>query len=199
MSISISTNFFRNILILFLIPTSLACSLFTSTPAPSQADMEREEQAVYAVFVHGSKGPALILENTSTSTMDEDPQQMIDNIKDGLPGISNDTIDSYVERNAQSTQLSPDMQLGVDYVLLSQQELAEISSQPNWHEVLTEKYPGSQGYTIFSRVGFNQALDQAVVYVGNVAGPLMGAGYQYLLEKQDGQWVIKEQVMVWIS
>jgi len=194
-----STSFFRTALILFLIPASLACSLFTSTPAPSQADLEREEEAVYAVFVRGSKGPALILENTSTSTLDEDPGQMIDNIKDGLPGISNDTIDSYVERNAQSAQLSPDMQLGVDYVLLSQEELAEISRQPNWHEVLTEKYPGSDGYTIFSHVGFNRSLDQAVVYVGKVAGPLMGAGYYYLLEKQDGEWTIKEQIMVWIS
>jgi hypothetical protein len=194
-----STSFFRTALILLLIPASLACSLFTSTPAPSQADLEREEQAVYAVFVRGSKGPALILENTSTSTLDEDPGQMIDNIKDGLPGISNDTIDSYVERNAQSTQLSPDMQLGVDYVLLSQEELAEISRQPNWHEVLTEKYPGSEGYTIFSRVGLNRSLDQAVVYVGQVAGPLMGAGYYYLLEKQDGEWAVKEQIMVWIS
>ena len=194
-----STSFFRTALILLLIPASLACSLFTSTPAPSQADLEREEQAVYAVFVRGSKGPALILENTSTSTLDEDPGQMIDNIKDGLPGISNDTIDSYVERNAQSTQLSPDMQLGVDYVLLSQEELAEISRQPNWHEVLTEKYPGSEGYTIFSRVGLNRSLDQAVIYVGKVAGPLMGAGYYYLLEKQDGEWAIKEQIMVWIS
>ena len=194
-----STAFFRTALILFLIPTTLACSLFTSTPAPSQADLERAEQAVYAVFVRGGKGPALILENTSTSTLEENPQQMIDNIKDGLPGISKDTIDSYVERNAQSTQLSPNMQLGVDYVLLSEEELREISSQGNWNEILQEKYPGSNGYLIFSRVGFNHTLDQAVVYVGNVAGPLMGAGYYYLLEKEDGEWTVKEQIMVWIS
>ena len=194
-----STSFFRTALTLFLIPVSLACSLFTSTPAPSQADIEMEEQAVYAVFARRSKALALILENTSTSAIDEEPQQMIDNIKDGLSGLSKDTIDSYVERNAQSTQLSPDMQLGVDYVLLSEEELREISSQGNWHEVLTEKYPGSAGYMIFSRVGFNRSLDQAVIYVGDVAGPLMGAGFYYLLEKQDGEWIIKEQTMVWIS
>ena len=194
-----STQFFRNILILFLIPASLACSLFRSAPTPSQADIEREEQAVYAVFVRNNKGPAVILENTSTSTVEEDPQQMIDNIEGGLPGISNDTIDSYVERNAQPSQLSPDMQLDVDYVLLSQEELAEISSQGNWHEILQERYPGSNAYLIFSRVGFNRTLDQAVIYVGEVAGPLMGAGYYYLLEKQNGDWVIKEQTMVWIS
>jgi hypothetical protein len=116
-----------------------------------------------------------------------------------LPGISNETIDSYVERNVQPSQLAPDMQLGVDYVLLSQEELAEISSQGNWHEILQERYPGSEGYLIFSRVGFNRTLDQAVLYVGDVAGPLMGAGYCYLLEKQNGEWTIKEQTMVWIS
>jgi hypothetical protein len=91
------------------------------------------------------------------------------------------------------------MQLGQEYILLSQPELAEISSQGNWHEVLQERYPGSNGYLIFSRVGFNRTLDQAVVYVGEVAGPLMGAGYYYLLEKETGKWTIKAETMVWIS
>lgn len=194
-----STRFFRTTLMLLLISASLACSLFTSASAPSQADIEKEEQAVYALFVGGSKGPALILQDTSTGLSDEDPQQTIDNLNGGLPGISNETIDSYVERNVQPSQLAPDMQLGVDYVLLSQEELAEISSQGNWHEILQERYPGSEGYLIFSRVGFNRTLDQAVLYVGDVAGPLMGAGYCYLLEKQNGEWTIKEQTMVWIS
>src|SRR5262245_3247393 len=194
-----STRFFRTTLIFFLIPASMACSLFTSTPTASQADLEKEEQAVYAAFVGGTSGPALILQDTSTGLSDVGPQQVIDNMKDGFPDISNDTIDSYMERNAQPSQLPPDMKLGVAYVLLSEAELAEISSQENWHEVLSEKYPGSDGYIIFSRVGFNKTLDQAVVYVGNVAGPLMGAGYYYLLEKHNGEWSIKEQIMVWIS
>src|SRR4026207_1727144 len=72
------TRFLRNILILFLIPASLACSLFTSAPTPGQADIEKEEQAVYALFVRDSQGPAVILQNTSTSTVEEDPKQMID-------------------------------------------------------------------------------------------------------------------------
>lgn len=194
-----SPRFFRTVLILWLIPTSLACSLFTSAPAPSQADIEKEEQAVYAAFMDGTNGPALILQETAMGLSDADPQQVIDNMKDGFPGISTDTIDSYIERNTQPSQLPPDMQIGVDYVLLSKTELAEISSQGNWRDVLAEKYPGSDGYTIFSRVGFNPSLGQAVVYVGRVAGPLMGAGYYYLLIKEDGQWTIKEEIMVWIS
>jgi len=194
-----SIRLFGTLLILLLIPVSLACSIFTSTPVPSQADIEKEEQAVYVVFVGESKSPALILQDTSTGLLEEDPQQLIDNLKGGLTGISNSTIDSYVERNAQPSQLAPDMQLGEEHILLGSEELAKITRQPNWHEILKEKYPSSHGYFIFSRVGFNQSLDQAVIYVGQVAGPLMGAGYYYLLEKQAGTWTIKEQIMVWIS
>ena len=194
-----STRFFRTALVFLLMSASLACSLFTSAPTPSQAEIEKEEQAVYAVFVGRNKAPALILQDTSIGLSDDPPQQIIDNFKAGLPAISKATIDSFVERNAQPSQLSPGMQLGVEYVLLSEDELAEISSQPNWHEVLREKYPGSEGYIIFSRVGFNRTLDQALLYAGEVAGPLMGAGYYYLLEKQSGEWIIKEQIMVWIS
>jgi hypothetical protein len=75
----------------------------------------------------------------------------------------------------------------------------KISSQPDWGQLLNSKFPGTHGYIIFSRVGFNNTLDQAVIYVGNVGGPLMGAGYYYLMGKQNGRWVMKEQAMAWIS
>ena len=87
----------------------------------------------------------------------------------------------------------------MEYTLLSQEELAKISSQPNWNEILAEKYPGSSGYLLFSRVGFNRTLDQAVIYVGQVAGPLMGSGSYYLLEKQNGEWKILKVIGIWIS
>lgn len=193
-----STRFFRPALLLFLIPAAIACSLFTSPPKPSQAEVEKEEQAVYAFFARG-KETALILQNTSTGISDDDARTTIENLKGSLPGISKATIDNYIERNTQPAQLSPDMNLGVEYTLLSQQELANITKQPNWNEILAEKYPGSNGYLIFSHAGFNQTLDQAVIYVGQVAGPLMGSGSYYLLEKQNEEWKVKKEIGVWIS
>ena len=178
---------------------ALACSTLTPKPTPLAADVEKEEQAVYSFFVYDKGGPALILQDTFTSINETDPKQSIDFIKSGLKGISKSTIDSYLVRNAKPSQLSPDMNLGMDYVLLTADELAKISSQPNWGELLTEKYPGSNGYTIFSRVGFNNSLDQAVIYVGKVAGPMMGSGFYYLMEKKNGEWLLKEQANVWIS
>lgn len=183
------------VLVLFI----LACSLFTPNPAPATADIEKEEQAIYSFFVGDGTAPMLILQETSTSVDWEDPKEIKKNVLSGFKNISNQAIKSYLARNAQPSQLSPDMDLGVKYILLTQDELSQITSQPNWNEVLAEKYPGSGGYLIFSHVGFNNSLDQAVIYVGQVAGPLMGTGNYYLMEKQDGEWKIKEQIMVWIS
>ncbi|MBK8619514.1 MAG: hypothetical protein IPN96_20930 [Anaerolineales bacterium] len=175
----------------------IACSFMTPKSVPSAADLEKEEQAVYAFFA--GDGPVLIMQETNTNISKDDPEQSIEYIKSGLKNISQETLDSYLDRNAQPTLLSPDMELGTEYTLVTADDLYEITSQPNWGELLSEKYQGTHGYIIFSRVGFNSTLDQAVVYVGSVAGPLMGAGFYYLMEKKNGDWVIKEQVNVWIS
>ena len=185
---------------IILLPLSfIACSFLTPAPTPTSADIEKEEQSVYSFFIHDSGGVALILQETSSNISEDNPEQSINFIKSGLKDISKETVDSYLARNTKPGQLSPDMHLGVDYVLLTTDELAKISSQPNWGELLTQKYPNSHGYTIFSRVGFNNSLNQAVIYVGNVAGPMMGSGFYYLMEKKNGEWLLKEQVMSWIS
>ena len=183
------------ILILFV----LACSQFIPSPTPNTADVEKEEQAIYSFFVGANEGTVLILQETSTSISPLDSKDIRDNIMSGFKNISRETVKSYLERNAEPSQLSLDMDLGAEYTLLTPEELSKITSQPNWHEILNEKYPGSGGYTIFSRVGFNNTLDQAVVYVGQVEGPLMGTGFYNLLEKQDGVWKLMDQIMVWIS
>jgi len=191
----------RILVIVMLLPILMACSSFSSAPEPSAVDIEKAEQEVYAVFVGPGKGTSLILEDTSMGLFSSDTKQVRKTVKNALPHLSRETLNSFMERNQQSSALSPDMQLNRDYVLLSQEELAEISSRGNWNEVLKDRYPNSNGYgyLIFSRVGFNQSLDQAVVYVGQVAGPLMGSGHYYMLEKENGEWLIKAQAMSWVS
>lgn len=193
-----SNQSFKAVLFISLALTIFACSVFTPKPTPSAAEIEKEEQVIYSFFMPPS-GTALILQDTSTSMTDDNPQQTMDYVKSSMKGISNETIGNFLDRNKKSSQLAPGMQLGVDYVLMSQNELHAITSQSNWGEVLNEKYPNSHGYLIFSRVGFNNMLDQALIYVGQMRGPLNGNGDYYLMEKQNGQWVIKDQIMVWIS
>lgn len=177
----------------------MACSFLTSAfqPTPAAEDLAREEQAVYAFLL--SKGPVLILENTAIGISEDDPQQTGKYLREGFKDLDNETLNSFMTRNAQPSQLTPNMQLGLDYTLVSTEDLSALTSQPNWNERMAEKYPGTHGYTVFSRVGFNKSLTQAVVYVGSVAGPLMGSGSYFLLEKKAGVWLLKNQIMAWIS
>jgi hypothetical protein len=196
-----SAKFLRTALALLLVSMFTACSSFQSVPEPSQADIEKEEQAVYASFFKGNSETIVILQDTSTQWLpssSEDLKQRLDYIASGLPSASKETLDTYFENNRQPSQLSPDMQLGIHYILLSAEEFSTVMNQPNGWDAFYEKYSPS-GYMQFSRVGFNKTLDQAIVYVGSIPGPLMGSGNYYLLEKKDGQWMIKEQVLAWVS
>lgn len=194
-----SDKLIKTALALVLFISLFACSELSAAPTPSAAEIEKEEQAVYSFFVSGQPAPVLILEETSTNIGSDDPQETMDYVKSGLKGISNETIENYLARNPERTKLSTEMDLGVEYKLLNAEELKKISGQPNWGEVLSEAYPGSFGYTVFSRVGFNNKLDQALIYVGSVGGPMMGSGSYFLMEKQLGEWILKERIEVWIS
>lgn len=194
-----STKLLKKTPIVLLALNFIACSFLIPAPAPAAADIEKEEQAVYSFFVSGSTGTVLILQESSSGISDQSPQEIKGYIKSNFKDVSDETVKSYLSRNTQPGMLSPDMQLGTEYTLLTADDLYKITSQPNWGDLLSEQYPGAHGYTILSRVGFNNSLDQAVIYVGSVAGPLMGSGFYYLMEKKNGEWLIKEQVMSWIS
>jgi len=173
----------------------------TPTPVISQADLEKEEQAVYASFFHGNMETIVIQEGTSTEWLpssEDELKQRMDYIASGLPNASTETLDNFFQRNRQSTQLSPDMQLGIHYILVSADEFSAVMDQPNGWDAFHKKYSPS-GYMQFSRVGFNDTVDQAIVYVASIPGPMMGSGNYYLLEKKGGQWSIREQVLAWVS
>lgn len=60
-------------------------------------------------------------------------------------------------------------------------------------------FPGAGGIISFSRVGFNPALDEAVVFRSFVCGWLCGSGWRYFLKKVRGKWQITDQEMIWVS
>jgi hypothetical protein len=182
-------------------PSEIKPAPQTPTPVDSQADLEREEQAVYASFFKNNPETIVIQQEASTrwlASSEEELKQRMDYITSGLPNASNETLDNYFQRNRQPTQLSSDMQLGIHYILLSADDLSAVLDQPGGWEAFYKKYSPS-GYMQFSRVGFNNMLDQAIIYVGVIPGPMMGSGNYYLLEKKGGQWSIREQVLAWVS
>jgi hypothetical protein len=60
-------------------------------------------------------------------------------------------------------------------------------------------YPEAGGIVDLSRVGFDAALGQALVYGGVECGGLCGEGNVYLVSKANGAWVVAQQAPLWIS
>jgi hypothetical protein len=66
---------------------------------------------------------------------------------------------------------------------------------PRFHE----RFPHSGGLLEISAVGFDPERTHAVVQIHATSGELSGSGYRYRLEKRDGDWVIAERELVWMS
>src|SRR5689334_5131466 len=124
----------QKIFIFLLTLPLLACTAIpggSDMPTPSPDQIAKEEQAVYSFFLTEVGEPALILQNTSSFLTQTDPEEAREYIESSLDDLSKEALESYLARNSQPGPLAADMNLGVRYVLLTEDQLSEISSQAN--------------------------------------------------------------------
>ncbi len=195
----------------------IALSLFTlallvacgprggKTPTtPPAAQIDQEEQAVYAALFKDMfpSAPSIVLmDMTATdpggvANTTSQVEYIMKNLRDADPSVA----ESFKARNDQAYPLSPEMKVGIQYILLTQSQRNEIFSQnqDGW-DAFYKNYPDAPGLTGISRVGFNEKFDQALVYIGTQSHYLAGAGYYVLLVKTNGAWAVSQKVMSWIS
>jgi len=196
---------FKKFLSSFLAVVLTACTSATPVPAstPSASQIDAEEQVVYAALFRNlySAASYVIMDTTATGpTGVGDTASTLDRIVQDIRGVDQKTAESFRVQNDAANPIRPDLELGSGYVLLSQSEMSQIFSQnrDGW-ELFYERYPDAPGITTLSKVGFNNTLDQALVYVGTMSHWLAGAGYYVLLKKSNGSWIVDQQVMTWIS
>ena len=195
----------KNSLVLFTLLLA-ACGPRPPVPTPTASanQLQQEEQAVYAAVVKDlfpNANSIVLMETTSTDPGGvANTASTADYAARNLPGLAKATVENFKTRNAQSYNLSVDMQLGVQYVLLTQKQRNEIfgQNQSGW-ETFYQNYPNAPGITDLSRVGFNPSFDQALVYAGTLSNYLAGSGYYLLLVKTNGTWTVSQKVMTWIS
>jgi hypothetical protein len=195
---------FRKFLFVFFAIVLAACTgIPAPTSTPSADQMDTEEQAVYAALLQKmySASSYVIMDATATSPAGVgDTASTLDRIMQNMHSVNVETADSFRARNDAAYPIRPDMNLGTKYILLSQAEMSQIFGQnrDGW-QLFYEQYPDAPGITTLSRVGLNDTLDQALVYVGTISHWLTGAGYYVLLKKVNGTWIVDQQVMTWIS
>lgn len=118
-------------------------------------------------------------------------------IRELIPEADTETLDNYHGANAfgGSHELSiPDLNIAI--ANLSDLPTSDVGAF--WSEFY-KRYPDSYGIIYFSRVGFNERLDQAFVYVQQSCQDTCGAGSYVLLTKSNGKWHIFKDEVLWIS
>ena len=197
---------FNKLIIASIILSLAACTatpiVITPTP-PSANQIDVEEQAVYAALLAQmySASSFVIMDTTATDPGGvENTAQTLDYALQNLHAVAPETADSFRVRNEAASPLLPDMNLGVEYTLLSRAERNQIFSQnqSGW-EIFYNRYPDAPGLTTLSRVGFNATFDQALVYSSMQSNWSTGAGYYILLNQLNGDWTIDQKVMIWVS
>jgi hypothetical protein len=113
-----------------------------------------------------------------------------------------ETVEAFNQRTKASCQLKTSLDSSLTYTLVSDDDVSKLFKKgrgdDGWAKFYKE-YPKSSGYWDFSAVGYNKVGAEALVYVGHHCGFLCGTGHMVLLAKENGSWVVKNRVMLWIS
>lgn len=96
-------------------------------------------------------------------------------VTDLLPGLKDETLDNFKSNNTQSYSLEKPRGLDLRYELVNTGYAADIIRRTAWREFY-DKHPGSAGLVSLSKVGFDRAKSQAIVYVGRAYGEDGGSG-----------------------
>jgi len=148
-----------------------------------------EEYVVYNAlleerFAGGNISQVLIVDHTRVNR-DNDPklnEQDLVEFQDNFP-VAPGLITNFMERNQQPYPLEPTLNFGVDYQLLTQEDVDELRPQDEasgW-ELFQELYPDSVGFIYLSRVGFSSDFSQALVYMEqyHYDQPIQGGYYLF--------------------
>ncbi|MFC2028360.1 hypothetical protein ACFLTX_00365 [Chloroflexota bacterium] len=193
-------------LLLVILCACSSTAVPTSTTLPGvmtpTRDKAREEELVYDallkelfssdlyVFMNMTQTDILGLADTETYLAVEKT------LGDLTPGLMLD----FKRRNESSHSLKTSMILEANYIVFSIEDMQEMfgENQNGW-DIFYDRYPDAPGIISLSRVGFNQEMDQALVYLGIQSHWLAGSGTYYLMVSRNGSWIIQQSFMTWIS
>ena len=199
----------RSLILVLLLALLSACSsetnpTITSLPPTITAtpDLAREEELVFAALLeeYYLSDLYILMNLTQTDIVGLAGSDTIERVVKSLPDMDPGTLEDFKSRNETSHSLRTSMILGSRYYLMSQEEMQGLfgENQNGW-EIFYNRYPEAPGIITFSKVGFNEAVDQALVYLGIQSHWLAGSGTYFLMEKIGGTWTVKQSAMTWIS
>ena len=182
----------------------------------SATDRDSDSGEVYAVVVNwrighpgeGPKAKQLVISDTTTqySCLGEKPEECAGKVKELLARVFGEDLEAsvlndYIEQNKERESLTRSIPTDLPKFWLSdvdEERLFKSKKHDGW-KTFYGKYPGAGGIMAFSRVGFNEKRDRALLYSTIGCGWLCGTGHYHLLKKESGKWALVKNNMAWIS
>ena len=210
-------------IIFFSILLLLACNKRAEQPIlPPSA----EEYSIFAVVIDsvyystilGEPPPQLVVITDSTIAETSVDSSMMVRMSGDSRAVYKDRFDFYQKEfpvadwlalkgpfnkiNFRRFPLSADsIRLENPFQLLSQDSVRSIFAVNPSHGWMRfqQRYPQSNGFIGFSRVAFNQARSEAVVYYEHCWDGLGAEGAFALLRNQNGRWHLIKRIRTWES
>jgi len=158
--------------------------------------IQREEYIVYSAMIpeeYAEFESRFMLITNSTSLWAHQIAKKDFQFLYPAPVVSQETLDDFLLRNKTNRWLTRKFDLHVEYVLNDYEEIKRLIGFSNplddWKDFF-KQYPAAHGFIHFSRVGFNQHLNQALVYAGWRCPGLCGQWEFILLEKSNHVWKV---------
>ncbi len=176
----------------FMVVIIAACSGYISPTQPKSLNTDNNEFLIYSIVIDSLllvPGREWMVFLDSTETWFFQPQDSLQ-----FPTLQQATIDNYIFCNQvrYPFKIAIDGPLNLDFISWKSWELLG-----GW-EGFYQTYPNSPGLVGFSRIGFNETGDQALIYISLNIHYLAGFGYMIILSKRE-RWEIDQMEMVWIS
>jgi hypothetical protein len=179
----------------------------TATPEPAAtADPAMAEADVFvAVLEHlySLPAPFVVAEQSyvgfaSTYQYDSEP------LYEEMPDVRPETLADFLAANADFPPLPDSLRGDPRFALIDRDEYIDEGGCGEGIcadlEAVQRDFPGAPGIFLFSRIGFDTEMTQALVKVGLDEGSVDGTDYVVLLEYDTGRWVVADQIeMYWIS
>jgi hypothetical protein len=198
----------------------LCCAIFVFAAHPQDQssatkDSDADADQIYSVVVawrasHPGEGQTpkqLVFMDTTVqySCLFADNSDCASKVKADLPKRFGDDLDpllldDFLARNRDTGRLSQTISTDLPKIWMSRAEEDALFKKHHdgWADFY-KKYPGAGGIMSFSRVGFNERRDPALLYSTIGCGWLCGTGHYLLLKKDGGKWVLLKNAMAWIS
>ena len=187
---------------LALVSLAVACSSTVAMGQDRFANQGAQEELVWSKIlstIAGERHRLVVVEDSADLLVSDavDRQLMLER----LAALREETVESFVRVNAVPRALPEFQSLGIAVEHAGAADLAPFraAADPDeyWRRFYA-RYPDSPGLVRLSRVGFDRAREQALVFVYHICGGRCGTGGYVLLSRAGEQWEVVGELGVFV-